>query len=255
MVTRRLGVLVAALALVAAACGGSGGGGAGTLPPSVSRPDQSATSTPSGGGSEPSRTSVPRTDPPATDAPATEAPARTDAPVTEAPARTDAPVSDAPATTAAEPADEGGGTPWWPWILALAVVVAIVGATLVVRRRRTAARWRERANAAVEDAEQIAMRLLAVPPAGLSTVAGPEAARLAALLATVGDLAASSPEDGPSRAMAGLQVPVGVLQQALDAIAIGQLAPSVEVAGEVRNRATQLHSASSVARAALAAPG
>ena len=254
-------LIVGATALLIAACGsggGSGGGGTGTLAPGVSRPEQPASSEPSGGGSAPSRTSIPRTDPSATDAPATEAPATdapvTEAPVTEAPARTDAPATEAPDTTAAKPADEGGGTPWWPWVLALAVLVAVVGATLLARRHRAAVRWHERASTTVDDADQLALRILGLPPAGLPTMAGTEAARAAALLATVQDLAASAPEGGPRRAMAGLQDPLGGLQRTLDAIAIGQVAPSADTAVEVRNRATQLHSATSVARAALVAP-
>jgi len=48
--------------------------------------------------------------------------------------------------------------------------------------------------------------------------------------------------------------PLGGLQRVLDAIAIGQVGPSPEAGAEVRNRATQLHSATSVARAALVSP-
>jgi hypothetical protein len=109
-----------------------------------------------------------------------ETPAPTVVPVeTPAPVVTEAPV--APVVTdpsvIAPPPEETGGSPWWPWVLAVSVVVLTVA---VIARRRAApapadvppaplvTQWQARALQVTTDVESAAALLFAAPTSGLA---------------------------------------------------------------------------------------
>jgi hypothetical protein len=183
---------------------------------------------------------------------ATTTPERTTRPpVTVAPTRPPASTTPEtqPATTAAAEAPATGDDGWWPWLLvAVLGVAAIVGVVFLVRRSGTSKQWRPRAGAALDESDQITTHLVAMAPTGLASVAGADAARLAALVVEVQELARTAPDDRSRRALADVEPPLRSLQAALDAVgmASGPLSP-LDV-DEVRASATRLHRATSLAR-------
>ena len=192
-------------------------------------------------------TEAPTTAPPRTEAPET-APPRT-----EAPATTTAAAAGTPATTTA-PTGEDNGTTWWPWLLVgLAVVAIIVGIVLFLRPRRAPA-WPAQMAAALDESDEITTHLVGLAPGGLGAVANADAARLATLMASVQQLVSSAPDAASQRAVTELQEPLRSLHGALDAVSLRPQPPSTVELDEVRARATDLHSATSLARATLVPP-
>jgi hypothetical protein len=243
-----LAALVVAVAFLGASCSDSGGGSV-TLPSGVTRPTDVPTTAPADGSSN---TRPPATEAPATQPPRTEAPA-TEPPRTEAPATTAAPPIAAPGTTTA-PAGEGNGTTWWPWLLVgLAVVAIIVGIVLFLRSRR-APGWPADTATALDDSDEITTHLVGLAPGGLGAVARADATRLAALMASVQQLVASAPDDPSRRALGEVQEPLRSLHGAVDAVSLQPQPPSSADLDQVRARATELHRATSQARATLVPP-
>jgi hypothetical protein len=212
-------VLATAVIVLTISCSGSGDGSA-TLPSGVTRPP--ATEAPAG------------TDPPATEAPATEAPEteppRTEAPETEPPA-TQSP-DEEPETT--EPADdESGSTTWWLWVLLGIAVVAIIAAIIVYARSRKSPQWPAQTAAILDGSDEITTHIVGQAPAGLSAIAGADAARLAGLMASVQQLVASAPDDASRRALAQVQDPLRSLHAALDTLGLRGTPPSEQETAEV----------------------
>ena len=179
-------------------------------------------------------------------------PNTTEAGTTEA-STTEPPATSQPSTTTV-PTDEGGGTSWWPWGLLAIAAVAVVAGILLAMRSRKPLPWSARTASALGESDQITTSLVGLTPNGLAAVAGADAARLAALMASVEELMVSAPDDGASRALASLQGPLRSLHGVVDAVAFAATPPSVADVEQVRARATELHSATSLARAMLVPP-
>ena len=135
-------------------------------------------------------------------------------------------------------------------MLAIAAVAAVAGILLAMRSRK-APPWSARTGAALDESDQITTRLVGLTPNGLAAAAGVDAARLAALMASVEELIVSAPDDGARRSLASLQGPMRSLHGVVDAVALAATPPSVADVEHVRARATELHSATSLARAML----
>ncbi len=221
-----LAALVVAIAILGASCSGSGGG-SNTPASGVTRPAERPTSEDG------------------TTRPATEAPTTT----AEGPRETTA----AATTTAADGGGEGDGTTWWPWLVVGLAVLAIVGIVVFLRARRSPD-WSVRAAVALDDSDELSTHLVGLAPRGLSAVAGADAARLATLMASVQQLVASAPDDAARQALGDVQERLRSLHGVLDAVSLEVQPPSAAELDEVRSRATQLHSATSRARATVVAP-
>jgi len=234
-------VLAAAVAIVGAACGGSGGGGSLTVPSSVSRPTQSAPPAPSADASTPSITR-----PPATEA---REPATTSQAATPAPPRTGGPAASVPPTSTAS--GEEDGTTWWPWVLAGVAVAAVIALLLIFARSRRRSRWPAKAGVALDESDQITTELLTIAPGSLASVAGAEAARLAAVSASVDQLMRSAPDQTSKLAFSRLQEPMRTLHARLDAVALAPMPPLAVEENAIRAQAAQLHSETSLAWATI----
>ncbi len=161
-----------------------------------------------------------------------------------------------PVTTPAAASDEGS-SPWWPWLLAaLAVAAAVIGVIALLRRSPKPAPSPSPAPTAavLAQSDEISTHLVGLAPAGLGSVAGADAGRLAVLITIVEQLLASAPDETSRRALVTLHEPMRSLHSALDAIALTPYPPSDAEVAEVRTRATALHSATSLARATLLPP-
>jgi hypothetical protein len=151
-----------------------------------------------------------------------------------------------PATTV--PTSEGGGSSWWLWLLVPLAVAAVVGGILLARSRQRRS-WLARAGAAFDEADQITTHLVGLEPGGAATVADADATRLAALAATVQQLESSASSATARQAIASLQEPLRALHASLDAVALAPEPPSASVLDQVRRAASELHHATSLARA------
>ncbi len=161
-----------------------------------------------------------------------------------------------PVTTPATASDEGS-SPWWPWLLAaLAVAAAVIGVIALLRRspKPTPSPSPAPTAAVLAQSDEISTHLVGLAPAGLGSVAGADAGRLAVLITIVEQLLASAPDETSRRALVTLHEPMRSLHSALDAIALTPYPPSDADVAEVRTRATALHSATSLARATLLPP-
>ena len=133
------------------------------------------------------------------------------------------------------------------------MVAIIVGVVLFLRSRR-APGWPAQTAAALDESDEITTHLVGLAPGGLGAVASADAARLATLMASVQQLVASAPDDASRRALGEVQEPLRSLHGALDAVSLRPQPPSSVELDEVRARATELHSATSLARATLVPP-
>jgi hypothetical protein len=118
-------------------------------------------------------------------------------------------------------------------------------------RSRKAPPWSARTGDALDESDQITTHLVGLAPSGLGAAAGADAARLAALMASVQELMTSAPDDGSGRALASLQIPLRSLHGVVDAVGLATTPPSVADVEQVKVRAAELHSATSLARAML----
>ncbi len=231
-------VLAAAVIVVLGACGGSDGAGSVTLPSSVTRPSNAPTSP---GVTEPPAGAA------TTSPPATEEPIRP----TEAPTTGASPTE--PATEA--PSDDDDSSTWWPWLLlGVAAVAAVVGVVLFAGSRKKKSPWTADANAAFAQSDEITTHLVGLEPGGLASVASADAARLAALAATVQQLASSAPDNTSMQAMMAMRGPLQSLHAAVDAVTLAPAPPSDFQVDQVRAAATGLHQATSMARANVLPP-
>ncbi len=166
------------------------------------------------------------------------------------PAETAAP--DTAPTSSVAPADDGGGTVWWPWVLGALVVIGVIVAMAL--RRRPDPSWQIRTTTLLDEIEQLTIDLAAAAPGGLHAVAQSDAMRLATLRATLRDLIGSAPDASSQMSLNRLAAPIAALHGAVDAIAMSA-DPSIQPAGaSVSQLATQLHTASASVRADLAIP-
>ena len=130
----------------------------------------------------------------------------------------------------------------------------IVGIVLFLRSRK-APGWPAQTAAALDESDQITTHLVGLAPGGLGAVASADATRLATLMASVQQLVAIGPRrPHHGQALAQVQEPLRSLHGALDALALRPPPPSSLELDEVRTRATDLHSATSLARASLVPP-
>lgn len=242
----RLVLPVATMVVLAAGCGSGEGdpsssGSRPTLAPIASeRPDRpEVTQAPGGDSAAPIL-------PPVTEAPIPP-------PATEAPA-TAAPV---PATTTPAPASDDDSTTWWPWLL---VALAVVGGVIALVRRRPKSAATPPPGPVIQTADvldqsdQITTHLVALAPGSVSSVAGADASRVAALLATVEQLMRSNPDEASRSALGALYPSMRSLHAALDAIALAPLPLADADVAELKARATALHTETALARATLFPP-
>jgi hypothetical protein len=230
-------VLAATVIVVVAACGGSDGAGSVTLPSSVTRPSNGPTS------------------PGVTEPPA--ASATTSPPTTEEPIRpTEAPTTGAsPTEPATEAPGEDESSTWWPWLLlGVAAVAAVVGVVMFAGSRNKKPPWTANASAAFAQSDEITTHLVGLEPGGLASVASADAARLAALAATVQQLASSAPDNTSMQSMMAMRGPLQSLHAAVDAVTLAPAPPSDFQVDQVRAAATGLHQATSLARANVLPP-
>jgi hypothetical protein len=134
------------------------------------------------------------------------------------------------------------------------IIGAVVGGIVFSRRSRKASPWRAQAGAVLDESDQITTHLVGLTPDGLGSVAGADASRLAALVASAQQLVASAPDEAARQALAAMQPAVRSLQGAVDAVAMLPMAPSAATVDDVRMRATELHGATALARATLVPP-
>ena len=234
-------VLAAAVIVVVAACGGSDGAGSVTLPSSVSRPSNAPTSP---GATEPPAGAA------TTSPPATEEPIRP----TEAPTTGASPTEPATEAPSEAPSEDDSST-WWPWLLlGVAAVAVVVGVVLFAGSRNKKSPWTANASAAFAQSDEITTHLVGLEPGGLASVASADAARLAALAATVQQLASSAPDDRSMQAMMAMRGPLQSLHAAVDAVNLAPAPPSDFQVDQVRAAATGLHQATSLARANVLPP-
>jgi hypothetical protein len=130
-------------------------------------------------------------------------------------------------------------------------VAAIIAGIVLFLRPRRGSGWPDHAAAALDQSDEITTHLVGLAPGGLGAVASADARRLATLIASVQQLVASGPDDASRRALGEVQEPLRSLHGALDAVALRSQPPSSAELDEVRARATELHRATSQARATL----
>ncbi len=178
------------------------------------------------------------------------------------------PVTEPPATAPPEPAGtvpeevtDDGGTDWWVWALvALAVIAVVSGLIALVRRSPKPVAPPEpgppaEIAAVLDQCDAISTHVVALAPSSIGSVAAADAARLAALLATVEQLLRSTPDAAPRQALASLDASMRSLHAALDAIALVAPAPLADAdVTELKARATALHSETSLTRATVFPP-
>lgn len=242
---RPITVGLIAVAVLLSGCGSGGSGGGATLPTDVTLPTLPE-----------DRPTLP-TLPPDTEAPATdpETPPTEPAPETEAPPTpepTEAPATEAPATEPAPTGDQeedSDSASWWPWALAGALVL-LVGGLLIARSRRRAA-----LHAQVEDAltraADLARQLAVLTPEAAPAMTSEDSGRLAALGADLASIASQSTDEAHEAALGSTRDQVLVLHRMVDGIALSAGPPSAAAVDQVRERAVQLHSSATQARAEL----
>ena len=86
------------------------------------------------------------------------------------------------------------------------------------------------------------------------SVATADAGRLAALMASVQQLAGSAPDETSRQALVAVEEPLRSLQAALDAVGLASTPPSDLNVNEVKATAARLHSATALARATIQPP-
>lgn len=230
-------VLAAAVIVVLGACGGSDGAGSVTLPSSVSRPTNAPTSP---GTTEPPASAATTSGPPDTEAPTRP----TEAPTTGA----------SPTEPATEATSDDDSSTWWPWVLLAVVAVAVVVGVVLFAGSRKKSPWPANASAALAQSDEISTHLVGLEPGGLASVASADAARLAALAATVQQLASSAPDARSMQALMAMRGPLQSLHAAVDAVNLSPTPPSALQVDQVRAAATGLHQATSLARANVLPP-
>ena len=229
---------VAVVVLVAAGCGS--GPGLGIALSAMSRPAPTI----------PDATRLPIVIAP-TEAPAAATPAPTTIPA--------ATVAPGPATTAPATVSDDGGSSLWPWLLVALAVIAVVIAVVALRRRSPKAAAPSpgpaaAAAAVLSESDEITTHLVGLAPGGLSSVAGADANRLAALIATIEQLMTAAPDEVSRRSLAAVHDSMRSVHAALDAITLTPPPLSDADVVELRARATALHSATALARARLLPP-
>jgi hypothetical protein len=103
----------------------------------------------------------------------------------------------------------------------------------------------------LDESDRISTELLGVGPGRLGPVATMEAARLAALSASVEQLKRSAPDENARLALGQLQEPLRGLHSSVDAVALAPVSTSELGEDGIGAQAAKLHSATSLARAAL----
>jgi hypothetical protein len=136
-------------------------------------------------------------------------------------------------------------------VLAGVVVAAAIGLLLIFARSRRRGRWPAEAGVALDESDQITTELLTLAPGSLGSVAGAEAARLAAVSASVDQLMRSAPDQTSKLALARLKEPMRALHGRLDAVALAPMPPLAVEENEIRAHAAELHSETSLAWATI----
>jgi hypothetical protein len=168
---------------------------------------------------------------------------------TRAPATSAAPQSQP--TTAAVTGTSSDSS-WWPWIVGLVLVAAVViGIVLLVRRPRGSGQWPNRAAAVLDESDQITTHLVGLGSSGLASVAAADASRLATLMASTQQLAGSAPDETSRQALVRVEEPLRSLQGALDLVGLASTPPSDPDVHEIHATAARLHSATALARATI----
>ncbi len=169
---------------------------------------------------------------------------------TRPPATSAAPQSE-PSTTAAETGTSSDYS-WWPWIIgAVIVAAAVIGIVALVRRPRGSGQWPNQTVAVLDESDQITTHLVGLEPSGLVSVAAADASRLATLMVSVQQLAASAPNEASRQALFQVQEPMRSLQGAIDVVGLASTPPSAADVAGVKTAAARLHSATALARAAI----
>jgi hypothetical protein len=137
-------------------------------------------------------------------------------------------------------------------VLVGAVVVAVVVGAVLLTRRRKGPAWPVRAGQMLDESDRLTTHLVGLTASGLDAVAESDAARLAALAAALQQLISSAPDETSRQALGAVEGPLHSLQSVVDAVG---LAPGPASDADLQNvvaRATRMHSATALARAAVA---
>ena len=185
-----------------------------------------------------------------------------EAPAAPTPAPTTIPsatLAPGPVTTAPASVSDEGGSSWWPWLLVALAVIALVVAVVALLRRSPKAVAPSPGPAAptatvLGQSDEITTHLIGLAPGSVGSVAGADANRLAALIATIEQLMTAAPDEASRRSLAAVHDSMRSLHATLDAIALTTLPPSDADVAELRARATALHGATALARATLLPP-
>lgn len=218
--------------------------------PSITLPERTTTAPPPSSGPAPTEgapnSSAPETTPPTEPTvTSTEAPT-TEAPITLAPEET-APEETVP--TDGEPAeDEGSRVPWWPWVLALVVLLGGVGVAAVRSRRRDEL-VATQSRGLLDQAAEVAGDLSALDAAGLHRLARSFAGRLATLGAELRSTAVATKNPSVAVALNALAAEVGRLHGRVDAVDLQTALPTDASVAAVHEQAARLHALTGQIRA------
>jgi hypothetical protein len=152
-------------------------------------------------------------------------------------------------TEPTEVAADESSTLWWPWILGALLLVGIVVALIASRRHGPG--WEDRTAAALAEADVLSSHLVGLAPGGVTGVAAADAARLAALGATMQTLMADAHDATGRSALEQVEAQVTVLHGLVDGIALTPTPPSAAAVEHLREQATALHTATAQARARI----
>ena len=189
------------------------------------------------------------TPPPETTPPTEPSVTPTEAPTTEAPT-TLAPEETAPTDveTGDPTEDDGSRVPWWPWALAVVVLLGGVGVAAVRSRRRDEL-VATQSRGLLDQAAEVAGDLAALDAAGLHRLARSFAGRLATLGAELRSTASATKDPSVAVALNALAAEAGTLHGRVDAVDLKTTLPTEASVAAVHERAARLHALTGQIRA------